>query len=65
MLRKELPVVGDRVPKGEPGKNTKPHDAVALDVGRAERVLGMRWRGKRETFMDMAMQFLEIEGSGG
>jgi nucleoside-diphosphate-sugar epimerase len=61
ILRKEVPGAEARVPRGEPGKKTRPSDATGLDCGRAERVLGMQWRGREETFGEMGRQFLEIE----
>jgi hypothetical protein len=35
--------------------------AIRQDVSRAEKVLGMKWRSKEETFLDMAKQFVELE----
>ncbi|OAK99252.1 NAD(P)-binding protein [Phaeosphaeriaceae sp. SRC1lsM3a] len=61
ILRKEVPGSAGRVPKGEPGKDTKPHDAVRLNSSRAEKILGMQWRTKVETFKDMGRQFMEME----
>jgi nucleoside-diphosphate-sugar epimerase len=63
ILRKEVPGAEGRVPKGEPGKNTKPADAVSQDSSRAEKILGLSWRSKVETFGEMGRQFLEMESS--
>jgi nucleoside-diphosphate-sugar epimerase len=61
ILRREVPGAVNRVPRGEPGSVTRPDGAARLDCERAERVLGVRWRGKGTTFGDMGRQFLEIE----
>lgn len=65
ILRKEVEGVEGRVPKGEPGKDMKPADAYSVDSSKAERVLGLVWRGKGETIGDMGRQFVELEGRFG
>ncbi|KAH7070725.1 hypothetical protein BKA63DRAFT_83502 [Paraphoma chrysanthemicola] len=60
LFRKEIPGAQDRVPVGTPG-NVNKEGAIRQDVSRAEKVLGMKWRSKEETFLDMAKQFVELE----
>jgi nucleoside-diphosphate-sugar epimerase len=61
LLRKEVPGVDKRVPSGEPGKDMRPVDAFSQDSSKAEKVLGLGWRSKEETFGDMGRQFVELE----
>jgi nucleoside-diphosphate-sugar epimerase len=61
ILRREVPGADARVPRGDPGKNTKPDDAVSVDSRKAEKIFGLSWRTKVETVRDMGRQFVEME----
>ena len=58
ILRTELEGVEEKVPKGEPGKNTKPDDAFSADTSKAEQTFQVRWRNKKETFGDLGKQLV-------
>lgn len=63
ILRAKVPGAEERTPKGEPGKNTLPDDAYKADTSRAQKVLGLTYRSKEDTFVDLGKQLLEIEKS--
>ena len=65
ILRQEIPGADRIVPKGEPGKNTKPATAFSMDVSNAEKELGMTWKSKQETFRDLGNQLMDVLKAGG
>ncbi|TGO57759.1 hypothetical protein BCON_0062g00290 [Botryotinia convoluta] len=61
ILRKNIPELEERTPKGVPGDKGLEDDSFACSSEKAEKVLGLKFRSKEETFMDLARQLLEIE----
>lgn len=61
MLRKEIPELEDKTPKGNPGGNPLPTNAYECSSAKAEKVLGLKFKSKEETFVELARQLLEIE----
>jgi nucleoside-diphosphate-sugar epimerase len=61
ILRAKVPGAEERVPKGEPGKNTLSEDAFSADTSKARRLLGLEYTSKEKTFEDVGRQLLEIE----
>jgi hypothetical protein len=61
MLRSEVPALAERTPVGKPGENTLPINAYSVDGGPARDLLGVSFRSKEETFVDLARQILDIE----
>lgn len=61
MLRLHIPELEDRTPEGKPGVDSLPKNAYSADSGPAEMILGMRWRGAEETFVELGRGLLEIE----
>lgn len=62
MLRGKIPELQDRTPVGEPAGNLLGADAYNCSSEKAERVLGVRFRTREETFGELGTQLLEIEG---
>lgn len=62
IFRERLPQIKDRVPS-EPSENNDlvPEAHYSVDSTRAQKVLGIQFRGLEETFLDMAKAFLELE----
>jgi hypothetical protein len=61
MLRSHFPELESRTPKGVPGGNPLPEGHYECSSEKAKRVLGLTFRGKEETFVDLGRQLLEIE----
>ena len=61
MLKKNTPVLEERTPKGIPGGNALSPDAYTCDSSKAKKVLGLTFRSKEETFVELAEQLLKIE----
>jgi nucleoside-diphosphate-sugar epimerase len=61
MLRAAVPELESRTPVGTPGGNGLPEDQYACSSEKAKRVLGLTFRGKEETFVELGRQLLEIE----
>jgi len=61
MLRKDIPELAERTPEGTPGKDTLGENAFDCSSAKAEKVLGLTFRSKEETFVELAKQLLEIE----
>jgi nucleoside-diphosphate-sugar epimerase len=62
MLRKHIPELAEKTPIGKPGTSSLPENAYTCSSELAERVLGLRFRGKEETFVELARQLVGIEG---
>lgn len=61
MLRKNIPELEERTPKGIPGENALDPNAYDSSGAKAERVLGITYRSKEKTFVELAKQLLENE----
>ncbi|TAQ88809.1 hypothetical protein B7494_g2866 [Chlorociboria aeruginascens] len=61
ILRSSIPELEERTPKGTPGGNPLSPNAYTCSSSRAEKVLGLKFRSKEETFVDLAKQLLAIE----
>jgi hypothetical protein len=61
MLRANIPELENRTPKGVPGGNPLPENFYTTSSARAQKVLGLAFRSKEETFVELAKQLLEIE----
>jgi nucleoside-diphosphate-sugar epimerase len=61
ILRSKVDGAKERVPEGEPGKDTLAPDAFKADTSRVETVLGLKWTDSESTFADLGKQLLEIE----
>ena len=61
ILRKDIPELTDRTPEGTPGKDGLGENAFDCSSEKAKKVLGMTFRSKEETFVELARQLLEIE----
>lgn len=57
-VRKELPQLKSRLPRGTPGM---PPEVYNIDGSKAERVLGIKYIPLNETLKDSFLQFLEAE----
>ncbi|TGO44094.1 hypothetical protein BOTNAR_0947g00010 [Botryotinia narcissicola] len=61
ILRKNIPELEERTPKGVPGDKGLEDGSFACSSEKAGKVLGLKFRSKEETFVDLARQLLEIE----
>jgi len=61
MLRKNIQELEERTPKGIPGGNALDPNAYDCSGAKAEKVLGITYRSKEQTFVELAKQLLEIE----
>jgi len=65
LLRENIPELESRTPKGVPGGNPLPPTAYTCSSEKAKSVLGLTFRSKKETFVELAKQLLEIEKGEG
>jgi len=61
MLRKNIPELEERTPKGIPGGNPLDENIFTCSSAKAEEILGITFRSKEDTFVELAKQLLEIE----
>jgi len=61
MLRANIPELENRTPVGTPGGNPLPDTAYTASSEKAKKELGLKFRSKEETFVDLAKQLLELE----
>jgi hypothetical protein len=61
MLRKSIPNLADRTPEGTPGKDGLGGNAFDCSSDKAKNLLGLTFRSKEETFVELAKQLLQIE----
>jgi len=61
LLRARIPELEARTPRGSPGAEGLPEGQYACSSGKAEEVLGLTFRSKEETFVELGRQLLEIE----
>ncbi|ATZ47881.1 hypothetical protein BCIN_03g01620 [Botrytis cinerea B05.10] len=61
ILRKNIPELEERTPRGVPGDKGLEEGSFACSSEKAEKVLGLKFRSKEDTFVDLARQLLEIE----
>lgn len=64
LLRKNIPELAERTPIGTPGGNPLPANAYDCSSEKAKKVLGLTFKSKEETFVELAKQLLEIEKAG-
>lgn len=64
LLRSHIPELESRTPKGIPGGNPLPENQYTCSSEKAQKVLGLTFRSKEETFVELARQMLEIEKEG-
>jgi nucleoside-diphosphate-sugar epimerase len=60
-LRKNVPELRTKTPKGVPGGNPLSKNAYYCSSEKAQKVLGLRFRSMEETFVDLARQLVELE----
>jgi hypothetical protein len=60
-LRKDIPELAERTPEGTPGKDGLRENAFDCSSAKAKRVLGLSFRSKEETFVELVKQLLGIE----
>ncbi|RFU24080.1 hypothetical protein B7463_g12263, partial [Scytalidium lignicola] len=63
MLRANIPSLESRTPIGTPGGNPLPETAYTTSSAKAEKELGLKFRSKEETFVELARQLLQIEAA--
>ena len=56
MLREDIPALEERTPKGNPGGNALSSDAYTCNSSKAKKVLGMTFRSKEATFVELARE---------
>lgn len=61
MLREAITELEDRTPEGVRGGNSLDENAYECSAQLAKETLGLGFRGKKETFVDLAKQLLVIE----
>ncbi|KAF7874797.1 hypothetical protein EAF04_001971 [Stromatinia cepivora] len=61
ILRKNIPELEERTPQGVPGDNGLEDGSFTCSNEKAEKVLGLEFRSKEDTFVDLARQLLDIE----
>ena len=61
ILRKNIPELEEKIPVGIPGGNLLNSNAYECSSGYAMKILGLTFRTKEETFVDLGKQLLEIE----
>ena len=61
ILRGSVEELKDRTPEGVKGGNLLDENAYDCSAALAKETLGISFRSKQETFVDLAMQLLEIE----
>ncbi len=64
ILRADVKGADAVVPRGEPGKNTKPATAFSMDSSVAEKELGIKWTSKQDTFRDLGNQLMDVLRAG-
>lgn len=60
-IREKVPELLTKTPKGVPGGNLLPKNAYFCSSEMAQRVLGLKFRSREETFVDLARQLVELE----
>lgn len=60
ILRSTIPELAERTPVGKPGEDIFPIDGYSVDTDPATDILGLEFRRKEETFLQLARQLLEI-----
>jgi len=61
IIRKNIPELEERTPEGVPGTKGLEDGFFTCSSEKAKKVLGLKFRSKEETFVDLAKQLLEIE----
>jgi len=61
ILRSAITALAESTPIGKPGEDTFPTNGYSVDTDTARNVvLGLAFRNKEETFLQLARQLLEI-----
>jgi hypothetical protein len=60
-ILRDIPALLERTPVGIKGGNKLAEGSYACSSEKAKSTLGLAFRGKKETFGDLAQQLLEIE----
>ena len=63
IMRAHIPELTERTPVGVPGGNPLPENSYTCSSELAQKVLGLTFRSKEETFVDLGKQLLQIEKS--
>ncbi|KAK2008447.1 NAD dependent epimerase/dehydratase [Colletotrichum eremochloae] len=61
VVRKRLPELEGRIPKGDPTETALPEGIFGADASLAEKVLGLEYRKLEDTLGDLAAQIVELE----
>ncbi|PQE29505.1 hypothetical protein CJF32_00003243 [Rutstroemia sp. NJR-2017a WRK4] len=61
ILRKNIPELKQRTPKGSPGEKGLQDGSFTCSSEKAKSVLGVTYRSMEDTFVDLAKQLLELE----
>ncbi len=61
MLRSNFPELEERTPLGQPGKDNLEEGIYGISNEKAGKLLGVKYRSKEETFVELARQLLELE----
>ncbi|PQE08470.1 hypothetical protein CJF30_00005331 [Rutstroemia sp. NJR-2017a BBW] len=61
ILRKNIPELEERTPKGNPGEKGLQDGSFTCSSEKAKSVLGVTYRSMEDTFVDLAKQLLELE----
>ncbi|QSZ35555.1 hypothetical protein DSL72_008425 [Monilinia vaccinii-corymbosi] len=64
ILRKNIPELEERTPKGVPGDKGLADGSFTCSSDKVRKVLGLKFRSKEDTFVDLARQLLEFENAG-
>jgi hypothetical protein len=64
ILRKNIPELEERTPKGSPGEKGLQDGSFTCSSEKAKRVLGLTFRSMEDTFVDLGKQLLELEKKG-
>ena len=61
MIRNRIPELSERTPKGVPDGNPLDPNAYECSSSKVEKILGLKFKTKEETFVELAKQLLELE----
>lgn len=61
LLRSNIEELTERTPKGVPGGNQLDPNAYTCSSAKVKEVLGLTFRSKEETFVELAKQLLDLE----
>ena len=64
VLRENVPEIKDRVPLGKPGSGFGGAELYTPDASKSVKVLGIKYHSFKQTIVDAAKSFLELEKEG-